>query len=368
MKAALLVAVMITTVSAETEADTSRGPQILKAQNCIQCHTVGADDANKGSAPSLGRSLNREYSSAGLVSAMWNHGPTMWSAMKQANIAKPKLNDKDSADLMAYFASLRFFEPAGDAARGVKLVQSKNCVQCHAVAGVGSGVARPMHQWDSVSDPVSLVQRMWNHAPQMRKAQADRRFKWQSLSAQDLSDILVYVRSLPGRKAEPAYFGMPPVETGASLLEANGCTTCHKGALSLDTRTVNRSLTEIAAAMYNHAPKMLQNPGGMSGEEMRKVVGHLWGKQFLHPAGDQDRGRQLFMTAKCDTCHGLEGAPKLTGRVSTVRMVSAIWEHGEEMQSKIKSNKGSWPTLNEKQMSDLIAYLDWRATDGKPAK
>jgi hypothetical protein len=49
-------------------------------------------------------------------------------------------------------------------------------------------------------------------------------------------------------------------------------------------------------------------------------------------------------------------------------MISAIWEHGEDMQSKIKSNKGYWPTLNEKQMSDLIAYLDWRATDGKPAK
>jgi mono/diheme cytochrome c family protein len=365
MKAALLVAAMITSVSAQTEADASRGPQILKTQNCVECHTVGSDNASKRTAPALGPSLNREYSAAGLVSAMWNHAPTMWSAMKHATIAKPTLTDKDSADLMAYFASLRYFEPAGDAGRGMKLVVSKNCVQCHAVAGVGSGVAKPMYQWESVADPVDLVQRMWNHAPQMRKAQADRGMKWPGLTAQDLSDILVYARSLPGRTAGPAYFGMPPIETGASLLEANGCTTCHKGALSLDTRTVNRSLTEIAAAMYNHAPKMLQNPSGVSSEEMRTIVGRLWGKQFLHPAGNQDRGRQLFITAKCDTCHGLEGAPKLAGRVSTVRMMSAIWEHGEQMHSKMQSNKASWPTLSEKQMSDLISYLDWRASDGK---
>jgi hypothetical protein len=137
----------------------------------------------------------------------------------------------------------------------------------------------------------------------------------------------------------------------------------------LDARTSNRTLTEIAAAMWNHAPKMLQNPMQITPEEMNKVIGHLWGKQFLHPSGSVDAGRRLFMSSKCDTCHGLAGAPKLEGRVSTVRMVSAIWEHGPQMQARLQAQKDAWPKLNERQMADMITYLDWRAAGGKePSK
>jgi cytochrome c2 len=363
MKVAILVAAITATAWAQTEADASRGPQILKAQNCDRCHAIGPNQ--KGTAPTLGKSLNREYSPAGLVSAMWNHAPTMWQAMTKANIPNPKLSPKDSADLMGYFASLRFFEPTGDSARGLKLVQDKGCIQCHAIAGVGTNVAKPIPQWDDIGDPVVLVQRMWNHAPQMKKALSEKLMKWPSMTPQDLSDILVYARSVPGKENRPPQFSMPPVESGASLLDSNGCTTCHKGALSLDARTTNRTLTEIAAAMWNHAPKMLQNPMQISPEEMNKIVGHLWGKQFLHPTGNTDSGRKLFMAAKCDTCHGLPGAPKLEGRVSTVRMISAIWEHGPQMQAKLQSQKDSWPKLSDRQMADMISYLDWRASGGK---
>ena len=38
MKVAILVAAITATAWAQTEADASRGPQILKAQNCDRCH------------------------------------------------------------------------------------------------------------------------------------------------------------------------------------------------------------------------------------------------------------------------------------------------------------------------------------------
>ena len=41
MKVALLVAATALYAWAQTEADASRGPEILKTQNCNRCHAIG---------------------------------------------------------------------------------------------------------------------------------------------------------------------------------------------------------------------------------------------------------------------------------------------------------------------------------------
>ena len=46
-------------------------------------------------------------------------------------------------------------------------------------------------------------------------------------------------------------------------------------------------------------------------------------------------------------------------------LMSAIWEHGPQMQTKLQAQKDAWPKLSERQMADMISYLDWRAAGGK---
>ncbi len=39
-------------------------------------------------------------------------------------------------------------------------------------------------------------------------------------------------------------------------------------------------------------------------------------------------------------------------------MVSTLWRHGPQMLDEMKAKQIKWPTFNEAQMSDLIAYLN----------
>jgi len=48
-----------------------------------------------------------------------------------------------------------------------------------------------------MSDPIALVDQLWNHVPQMKAEFAKRKLKWPEMASQDLADILVYLRNLP---------------------------------------------------------------------------------------------------------------------------------------------------------------------------
>jgi mono/diheme cytochrome c family protein len=260
--------------AADWQANADRGPSVLKEQGCTNCHAIGS--SGKGvAATALSRALNREYTPAGLTATLWNHAPQMWSAMEAKGMTKPSMSEQDAADVFAYFASLRYFEQMGESSRGARLFRSKQCVECHAVAGKGSGVALPVTEWDAVDDPLALVGKMWNHIPQMRVAMSKRKVNWPSLNPQELSDIMLYVRGLREAKGvRPSMsFEMPSLEGAEGLVEAHGCATCHKGELQFDRQLGDRTLTEISAAMWNHGPKMVQNPATIPPGEMRKIVG-----------------------------------------------------------------------------------------------
>ena len=57
--------------------------------------------------------------------------------------------------------------------------------------------APPVAKWESLADPILLVQQMWNHSFRMRQAFASHNIEWQILTTDELADILAYLRSLP---------------------------------------------------------------------------------------------------------------------------------------------------------------------------
>lgn len=58
------------------------------------------------------------------------------------------------------------------------------------------------------------------------------------------------------------------------------CAGCHSGKLALAPRLRNKTLTDIGVAMWNHAPKMAQNPARLELEDK-----------------------------SCKSCHGGDGTP-----------------------------------------------------------
>ena len=63
-----------------------------------------------------------------------------------------------------------------------------------------------MVKWDSLGQPIVMVQQMWNHSGRMHEAFARKHIAWQELTTQDLTDMLVYLRTLPETKHLVARF------------------------------------------------------------------------------------------------------------------------------------------------------------------
>jgi mono/diheme cytochrome c family protein len=153
-------------------ADSGRGKRLFETLGCIQCHSVNGKGA--AIAPDLGKRLGRNHSPADLTALMWNHAPTMWSAMSRQGVRIPRISEQVAADLFAYFYAARYFEHPADAARGKALFSSEHCAGCHGLTAAKPQGGKPVRQWDSLDHPVALVAAMWSHAQYMSEALSNR--------------------------------------------------------------------------------------------------------------------------------------------------------------------------------------------------
>jgi mono/diheme cytochrome c family protein len=359
---AVLGGVIIGAAGAQTviPGDARRGEQLFRSESCVECHSLNGRGGK--TAPDLGKRVDRNYTPAVMASVMWNHAPAMWTAMRQRGIEKPKLSPESAADLFAFFYSSRFFEKPGDAARGKQLFASKHCADCHGITESKAEGAPPVARWESLGDPIALVQQMWNHGIEMSAALKRRKIARPELSSQELTDMLVYLQNLPETRGLATSFTFGPAPGGQALFESKGCAHCHTGKLALENRLHNATLTDIAAAMWNHQPKMMKNPPVLSQEEMRQIVSYIWARQFFQARGNPERGKKVFEAKHCATCHNnpASGAPSLAGRgpFSDISMVSVLWDHGPRMLEHMQQQNIPWPEFTASQMSDLIAYLN----------
>lgn len=354
--------------AAGVEMDSSRGQRIFETQGCIQCHAINGKGGHV--APDLGRSLDRSFTPGALASTMWNHAPTMWSTMAKQKVdtngQRSKLDEQAAADLFAYFYSVRFFDKPGDAARGKRIFHERTCDRCHGLTTSPVAAAPPVSRWVSLSDPMDLTQAMWNHAGAMSAEIAQHKMAWPELSTQDLSDLLVYFRNLPSVPSRHEVFITTAGSKGAELFDSKGCKACHDPTtLLLRTGLGGHTLTDVAAAMWNHSPRMKTPPAQFNDGEMRELVSYLWANQFFSVTGNAERGKKDFTAKHCATCHDnpASGAPNLANQSETMNgstMVSALWRHGPEMLNQMKAKNIRWPRFDSHQMSDLIAFLNSR--------
>jgi mono/diheme cytochrome c family protein len=282
--------------------------------------------------------------------------------MQQQNIQLKPLSRQNVADLFAYFYSVRFFDRPAEAARGRRVFEEKRCIECHGTTPSGVSGAKPVEQWQSLGDPIELTAAMWAHSVNMRQAFSAKKIKWPELTGQDVSDLLIYVRNLPGTRTKPG--GLTTAGTnGGTLFESKGCAGCHTGKLALRARLSGKTMSDIAAAMWSHATLMGTSPPALTAPEMSQIVAYLWNEQVLGTAGSVSDGKRAFAAKGCAGCHesGTGGAPSLSdrkGEFSAVSMVSALWQHGPQMREEMKRKGTDWPRFTPAQMENLIAYIN----------
>ncbi|MGO9262872.1 MAG: c-type cytochrome [Bryobacteraceae bacterium] len=341
--------------------DARRGAQLFDSEQCVQCHSVNGHGGS--SAPDLGRRVDRNFTPSVMASLMWNHAPNMWSAMRKQGIQKATLSPESAADLFAYFVSARFFEKPGDAGRGKLVFASKHCADCHGIDTVKESGAPPVAKWESLADPVVLAQQMWNHGAKMHQAMSQKKFAWTQITAQELTDLLVYLQNLPETRNLAQNFVFGPSDSGEQLFQSKGCSGCHTGKMALEALLKNQTITQIAVDMWNHQPNMKQPPPVLSQEEMRQILAYVWARQYFRGDGNAERGKHVFTAKNCTVCHNdpSSGAPNLGGRkdgYSDITILAALWDHGPRMLEEMNRRKLAWPRFTEQQMADLIAYLN----------
>src|SRR5580700_9030070 len=106
---------------------------------------------------------------------------------------------------------------------------------------------------------------------------------------------------------------------GDQLFQSEGCVQCHRlkgagGTTAPDLgRVLDRGYTpaELAGAMWNHAPAMwlaIETRGTHVGEVDPQVSADLFASfysaRYFEIPGDAARGKRLFQSKSCESCHG----------------------------------------------------------------
>lgn len=167
---------------------------------------------------------------------------------------------------------------------------------------------------------------------------------------------------------------------GDQLFQSQGCVQCHQlkglgGTAAPDLgRVLDRAYTpaELAATMWNHAPTMWMAikeknmpVGDIDQQASADLFASFYSARYFEMPGDAARGKKLFQTKSCESCHGLttslnpQAKPvnQWQGLADPVALVGAMWNHSPAMWSELSKRKIAWPSITPQDLADLLVYL-----------
>jgi cytochrome c2 len=196
----------------------------------------------------------------------------------------------------------------------------------------------------------------------------------------------VPARAAPAGAPEPAARG--DVRRGSAVFIARSCARCHSiwghgGEIGPDLgRTRAGALTdsELAAAMWNHVPRMwgkMQEERiphvAISEGEMRDLFAYLSFVRALDEPGDPEVGRVLLAEKRCGTCHAVDDRRGRVGpdlrRWARYRN-PAVWaklmfDHAPRMMQEMARRDITPPSLDARELVHLVSYIRSLAATGE---
>jgi mono/diheme cytochrome c family protein len=185
---------------------------------------------------------------------------------------------------------------------------------------------------------------------------------------------------------DPSWLPEDPLK-GHRVFEDKSCSKCHSIlgdqpgiGPDLGKDLVFGSFFDLAATMWNHSPRMsnvmrqnyIQRPEFLS-EEFKELATFLYYLRYLGEPGNLTRGKRLLSEKGCLSCHALAGqggdrAPDLeqmTVYASPLFLVQAMWNHGPEMETEMRSLELTRPRFEGREILDLGAYIRSLTREGR---
>jgi cytochrome c551/c552 len=162
-----------------------RGRNIFE-HSCESCHSFG---------PSTGRRVDLSAQSEATsvtdyIAAMWNHAP----AMKRLSGPEFRpLAQGEMSHLIAFLFSQRYFFERGNAMRGARVYEAKNCAFCHE--GARKTGAPDLTQATEVFSPITLTAAIWRHGQGMFAKTKQEKLPWPEFHGSEMANLIAYLNS-----------------------------------------------------------------------------------------------------------------------------------------------------------------------------
>lgn len=179
--------------------------------------------------------------------------------------------------------------------------------------------------------------------------------------------------------AQPLFAPTQDPLAGSRVFGAKGCVKCHAingagGKVGPDLAHIPRprSFYELAAALWNHAPRMARRMAELGiarpqldARETGDLVAFLFTLDYFDPKGNAEAGRRLFTAKRCVVCHQVGGTGGVVGPSldslkqygSPIYLATAMWNHGPQMAEVMRARGIQRATFKDAELSDLIAYI-----------
>lgn len=268
----------------------------------------------------------------------------------------------------------------GDPASGRQIFVERGCVRCHSIWGNGGTLGPDFAVVGTGRSLQQLAGVFWSHTPRMIETVRDRGVEWPAFSESELADIISYIYyvKLFDEPGDP--------DLGKRWFGDKRCEQCHAvGGIGgrvgppLDGYARYIAPVSLAQGLWNHGPEMQQQqssrgvpmPTYVGGEiaDMQAYIreaSRMQGRDvvLLQPP-DPNKGRRLFASKGCVTCHGMDGrgtayGPDLRAATQQLRVSGIAGEllnHSARMASAMQSRSVTLPRFQGTEMADVIAFL-----------
>ena len=176
----------------ETPGNAEQGWAVFKSK-CIQCHSAGGQGGSVG--PELGPEHDFSLTTGQFASVLWNHAPAMLRQARESGIAPPVLQGDEMADLRAFLASLRYFEPAGSPLVGQLVFSERGCAACHGQTAEGTKTAPALRSGKEAFTTISFTVALWRHGPRMIDRSEELGIPWPTLKATDIGNLVSFLNA-----------------------------------------------------------------------------------------------------------------------------------------------------------------------------
>ena len=175
---------------------------------------------------------------------------------------------------------------------------------------------------------------------------------------------------------------------GRNVFVGKGCVKCHAtwgagGNVGPDLTRVGmgKSLLQIAGALWNHSPSMIERSEQQAGirprltpEELGDFLAYLTFINYVDQPGDPAAGRRLFAEKGCASCHSLNKGGVGVGpalddfrrSLSAISVAQAMWNHGPPMSHVMSASRIAKPDLRGQEAADLFSFIGGQTPDEIP--